>query len=41
MGLQSQYCDEWALISGLEVIAKMLFLEDFIYIPICRQKLRK
>lgn len=44
-GLRSQYCDEWELISGLEVIAKMLLLEDFIilyiYIPICREKLRK
>jgi len=29
MGLRSQYCDEWALISGLEVIAKIL-LEDYI-----------
>jgi hypothetical protein len=34
LGLRSQYCDEWALISGLEVIAKMLLLEAYIYIYI-------
>jgi hypothetical protein len=33
MGLRSQYCKEWALISGLEVVAKIL-LEGFIYINI-------